>query len=76
MDDGGVLLAFLNTLNITECPLVDMYNYEIIAATLTYIWGTENYLSTYRPPTTDSTYLQNLIQIFKDLIHANPATLK
>ena len=54
---GSVLLAFLNTLNITECPLVDMYNYEIIAATLTYIWGTENYFSTYRPPTTGSTYL-------------------
>ena len=71
---GGVLLAFQNALNITECPLVNMYNCEVIAATLTY--GEQKIIicSTYRPPTTDSTYLQNLILIFKDLIHANPAT--
>ena len=47
---------------------------EVIAATLLHGDQKTIICSIYRPPTTDITYLQNLISILKDLTHANPAT--
>ena len=71
---GGVLLAFQSTLNVIEYPLVNTYKCEIVAATLMQQEQKTIICSIYRPPATDSTYLQNLIFILKDLIHANPTT--
>ena len=68
---GGVLLAFQNTLNITEYPLVNTHNCEIAAATQMQQEQKTIMCSIYRLPTTDFT---NLISILKDLIHINPST--
>lgn len=71
---GGVLLAFRNTLKVTEYPLVNTYNCEIVAATLTQQEQKTIICSIYRPTATDSAYLRNLISVLKDLTHTNPST--
>ena len=69
---GGVLLAFKESLTVTEYHIENKNLCEIIACTLRY--GSQKVIlcSIYRPPSSDATYLQELIKILEEVVINNP----
>ena len=71
---GGVLLAFRDTLNVTEYPIDNPNQCEIIACTLKHEKQEIIICSIYRPPSTDTSYLQELMSILEKIAITNPTT--
>ena len=71
---GGVLLAFRDTFSVTEYLINNYSQCEIIACNLTYKNEKIIICSVYRPPSADTTYLQELILILEEIVISNPTT--
>ena len=70
----GVLLAFRDTLNVTEYPIDNPNQCEIIACTLKHEKQEIIICSIYRPPSTNTSYLQELMSILEKIAITNPTT--
>ena len=71
---GGFLLAFRDTLNVTEYLIDNPNQCEIIACTLKHEKQEIIICSIYRPPSTDTSYLQELMSILEKIAITNPTT--